>query len=289
MTEEEYRAEWLAGKHQTDYNACRFAEDKVKFARDWAKARMPDVDIDDPKNIVDRINRYKIYDTDPRKPVWADKIAVLGELRDMGLGHIIIPPVLTCRGRLAREDFDSLPDGKYIFKCNHGSGWNMKFEKKSGNDPTYMLGKLDEWCGLDYAYIGGWEWQYHEIVPGVIVQPDMGNILLDWQFWCENGEIEYIQLSRKLGKNYEEYIAFTDNSGIGTDSYIGLKPLRFKLLSKELSIYEKMKPIVKQLASDFKFVRVDLYYINNQIYFGELTFSPCSGKLALNIAADTER
>ena len=40
-----------------------------------------------------------------------------------------------------------------------------------------------------------------------------------------------------------------------------------------------MKPIAKTLASDFKFVRVDLYYINGQVKFGELTFSPCSGKL----------
>ena len=42
-----------------------------------------------------------------------------------------------------------------------------------------------------------------------------------------------------------------------------------------------MKPIVKELASDFKFVRVDLYSINKEIKFSELTFSPCSGKLNL--------
>ena len=40
-----------------------------------------------------------------------------------------------------------------------------------------------------------------------------------------------------------------------------------------------MKPVVKELASNFKFVRVDLYSINKQIKFSELTFSPCSGKL----------
>ena len=61
--------------------------------------------------------------------------------------------------------------------------------------------------------------------------------------------------------------------------YLGIKPMRFKLLSKEKETYKKMKPIVEQLASDYKFVRVDLYSINDKVKFSELTFSPCSGNL----------
>jgi hypothetical protein len=174
--------------------------------------------------------------------------------------------------------FNHLPDGKWFFRCNHGSGWNMRFEKKKGNDPSYLISKLNEWLSLNYAYISGYEWQYENINRGIIVQPDLGK-LLDWQFWCENGEIKYIQLSRKLGKNLEEFICFTDSSCENTDMYIGIKPMRFKLLSKEKETYKKMKPIVEQLASDFKFVRVDLYSINGQVKFSELTFSPCSGNL----------
>ncbi len=59
--------------------------------------------------------------------------------------------------------------------------------------------------------------------------------------------------------------------------------MRFQLLESEKVILEKMKPIVKKLASDFKFVRVDLYSINGQVKFSELTFSPCSGKLEYNL------
>jgi hypothetical protein len=79
----------------------------------------------------------------------------------------------------------------------------------------------------------------------------------------------------------EEYFAFTTDEGEKPDIYIGIPPMRYNLLPKEKDIVEKMKPIVKQLASDFKFVRVDLYYIQGHIYFGELTFSPCSGKLII--------
>ena len=37
---------------------------------------------------------------------------------------------------------------------------------------------------------------------------------------------------------------------------------------------EQMMKIAKELSSDFKFVRVDLYDINGKVHFGKLTFSP---------------
>ena len=282
MTEEEYRQEWLKGLHHTDYNNCRFAEDKTKFAIDWIKNKLQNVNLENPQNIVDRINWCKIYDKDERKPLWADKILAHQELSLSSLKDIVISPAyIFINTEFTLDMFNHLPDGKWFFRCNHGSGWNMRFEKKKGNDPTYLISKLNEWLSLNYAYIGGYEWQYENINRGIIVQPDLGK-LLDWQFWCENGEIKYIQLSRKLGKNLEEFICFTDSSCENTDMYIGIKPMRFKLLSKEKETYKKMKPIVEQLASDYKFVRVDLYSINDKVKFSELTFSPCSGNLTMH-------
>lgn len=278
LSEAEYKQEWLNGLHQTDYNNCRFANDKTQYAIEWTKKNVTNVNLENPQNIVDRINWYKIYDKDPRKVKWADKIYAMRNLKDMGLSDIIIPPVFYTYDYLARETYLALPDGKYIIKCNHGSGWNMRFEKKPGFDPTYMLNKIKEWYYLNYAYVTGYEWQYEQITPGIIIQPDYGQ-LKDWMFWCENGEIKYVQTARKLGKNLEEFFTFTDADGNKPDAYIGVEPMRFHLLESEKVILEKMKPIAKTLASDFKFVRVDLYYINGQVKFGELTFSPCSGKL----------
>ena len=281
MTEQEYRQEWLNGLHRTDYNNCRFAEDKVKFAENWIKNKMPDINLDSPQNIVDRINRYRIYDKDDRKPIWTDKISAYQELSAGPLKDIVISPAYIFPAmEFTANMFNTIPDGKWFFRCNHGSGWNMRFEKKKGNDPSYLISKLNEWLSLNYAYVGGYEWQYESINPGVIVQPDLGQ-LKDWMFWCEDGKIEYVQTARKLGKNLEEFLTFTDADGNSPDLYIGVEPLRFYLLDSEKVILEKMKPIVKELASDFKFARVDLYSINGQVKFGELTFSPCSGKLNL--------
>ena len=280
MTEEEYRQEWLKGLHHTDYNNCRFAENKTQYAIEWTKKNVPIVNLENPQNIVDRINWCKIYDKDERKAIWADKIAAHNQIAlNSELKNILIQPsYIFINTEFTLDMFNHLPDGKLFFRCNHGSGWNMRFEKKNGNDPSYLIFKLNEWLFLNYAYIGGYEWQYENINRGIIVQPDLGQ-LKDWNFWCENGEIKYVQTVRKVGKNLEEFLTFTDENGKEPDCYIGVKPMRFYLIPSELNILEKMKPIVKKLASDFKFVRVDLYSINGQVKFSELTFSPCSGKL----------
>lgn len=289
LSEAEYKQEWLNGLHQTDYNNCRFAEDKTQYAIDWIKKNLPNVNLENPQTLVDRINYYKIFDKDKRKTFWADKIMVRYMIEDLdpkneeGLHDILIPTIYSSRCYLFRYEYDNfIPDGKYIIKCNHGSGWNIRFEKKPGFDPTYMLSKIKEWYFLNYAYVSGYEWQYENIIPGIIVQPDYGQ-LKDWNFWCENGEIKYVQTVRKINKNLEDYLSFTDANGDKPDIYIGVKPLRFNLLESEKETLEKMKPIVKKLASGFKFVRVDLYSINGQVKFGETTFSPCSGKLVTGL------
>lgn len=41
--------------------------------------------------------------------------------------------------------------------------------------------------------------------------------------------------------------------------------------------FDDMKSIAQKLSKDIPFVRVDFYYINRKVYFGEMTFYPDSG------------
>lgn len=45
---------------------------------------------------------------------------------------------------------------------------------------------------------------------------------------------------------------------------------------------DDMLMVAEVLSADFPFVRVDLYYIRNKVYFGELTFYPWSGYVQFN-------
>ena len=45
---------------------------------------------------------------------------------------------------------------------------------------------------------------------------------------------------------------------------------------------DEMIKIANILASDFPFVRVDLYWVNLKVIFGELTFYPWTGYVSFN-------
>lgn len=53
-------------------------------------------------------------------------------------------------------------------------------------------------------------------------------------------------------------------------------------------VIDKMFEIAAKLSQGLPYLRVDLYYINNKIFFGETTFFPQSGFDA-NLLPDTDR
>lgn len=290
LTEQEYKKLWeeKAEGTQTDYNNCRFSEDKKKFALDWLTtySRQP-VSFKQPKNIVDDVAIQKIRiieDLEYRKlcQSWADKIEVYKHLEsDENLIKIAMPYVWKSTEPLDEQRWKYIwsvtTRDELILKCNHGSGWNMIISRNM--DPRPVIEKVNEWLSLNYAYISGYEAQYEAIKPGYIVEPIIADHPTDYGFWCINGEVKGISLTIKYAKNIEEYIAFVDEHGKKSPWRIGLKPEQDDLSPSQIKRIEEMLPYVKQLAKPFDFVRVDMYYVNGKPIFGETTFTPCSGIL----------
>ena len=286
----EYKEKWLRGEIKSDYDDCRYAPDKGAFARQWLKKAHPNINPDNPQNIVDRICHWKLEDIERPdvayinlKTRWSDKVGVYEELKKMGLQEISLPYEVKTYGETFDESYlfelDTRPkEWTYIIKCNHGSGWNLLYHPGQTSHKM-VFENMNNWLQTNYAYISGLEMQYKWIKPGYIIQPVMVYKPLDWSFWCENGEIEGVGLTRKCGKNCEEYIAFVDKEGNQNDWFIGGDCDLTNLNSKQKEILKQMIPYVEKIAKQFKFVRCDMYYMNSKIYFGEATFTPCSGIL----------
>jgi hypothetical protein len=120
------------------------------------------------------------------------------------------------------------------------------------------------------------------LIPAILVQPSLfpkGTLPTDYQFWCENGEVVAVELQRKVSKVIIEHVAFTDKKGDPLKWCIGSKPLQNGLNPTQKGIIAEMLPVVKRIANQFDFVRVDLFYVEGRIYFCEATFCPCSGVL----------
>lgn len=293
MTEEEYRQEWLNGKHHNDYNDCRFAENKMEYAKGWIKSKKPSIDFDNPRTLADWVAHEKIYSTDTElKSQWSDKLKVREIISDMGYKDLLKPAPIAIvdfnedKSIFAKNFIEAIDNTRrtttnFWIKTNHGSGWNFHYNSNMRGDLTYLVDLFYNWCSLNYAYICGYEKQYEHIQPKVFFENHLNDNILDWNFWCLDGQIQCVGLVQKFSKVIENYIAFVNPEGNKNEFYIGVKPPQLDLSNSQKLILEKMKPFVLEVARKFKFVRVDMNYKNGQVYFEEATFTPAGGKIEI--------
>jgi hypothetical protein len=279
----------LDKEHRIGYEDFRFAttfEQKRKLGEQWIKQNCTNINLACPgSNLANKINYWKLYDMNPKKSVWADKCAVYKELYDLGLEDIRIP-LLYERYKPSdsdiREALELCRVNDCILKCNHGSGYNIRFNATEGINYDFLAKKIRGWLDTNYAYVAGYEWQYETITPAILVQPSLFPRDVkptDYQFYCENGNIVAVEIQRKASKVIIEHIAFTDIEGKDLDWCLGSWPLQKGLNIEQKEAVAAMRPVVEAIAKLFQFVRVDLFWVNKRIYFCETTFCPCSGVL----------
>lgn len=284
MTEEEYKNEWKLGLHQTDYNNCRFADDKIKYCKDWIEkyCKTNGQYINNISKIVCEQKLKIAQDAEYCSLCsnWSDKVYVKTLLEQQGMSDIIIPTVKAEHSYLQIQDLTNLEQFEpYIVKCNHGSGWNKI--KNNVNSIESVQKAIYKWQNLNYAYVTGYEAQYENIKPGYIIQPVLYDKPIDYGFWYVKGELHAISLTKKYGKNLEEYLAFVNPDCTVSNWYIGAKPEMDNLPMTFKNIVQTLKQYTEILAKPFDFVRVDMLYVNKHPYFCEMTFTPCSGRLEI--------
>lgn len=288
MTEEEYKAEWQHGLHQTDYNNCRFADDKVKYCNEWLNKYVESWRKGYSEHLITDVCKTKLRiakDADYRKLCtdWTDKLNATANLTKLGLQDLVIPNINTSETITLDELKNASFSDNVIIKCNHGSGWNKLIKANSSKLAIEnSLASINEWLTLNYAYITGYEAQYEDIKPGFEVQHELVHQPIDYGFWCINGEIVNVSMTKKLGKNLEQYLAFVNEDGKAAKQCIGVIPEMSNLSNKFMQIVDSMKEAVTAIAKPFDFVRVDMYHVNGKNYFGETTFTPCGGRLMLS-------
>ncbi|HQS80882.1 MAG TPA: ATP-grasp fold amidoligase family protein [Thiobacillus sp.] len=168
--------------------------------------------------------------------------------------------------------FESLPQ-EYIIKANHGSG--MVIPVRGDVSINEIQETISSWLKTNY-YLTDHEYHYAAIKPLIIIEEYLDDKKelgpLNYSFWCINGQTAMIQVdnsNRSINPFYDtswNKLPLTSRRNL-PDSQIE-KP-------KNL---DEMLSVAHTLAKDFDFVRVDLYNINGKVYFGELTFTPGSGR-----------
>lgn len=232
-----------------------------------------------PKTFSEKIQWLKLYDTTPLKTQLTDKVLVRDWIKDK-IGEEYLKPVLQICKSFEELEFDKFPNS-FIIKANHGCKWHYKIkdkEKVLSNEVlmTIMQSHFDGWMYDNFFAYAGFELQYKDIQPQIMVEP----LLLDnpndkpteIEIYCFNGKAKISQEIKYATKRTAS--VFDEN----------LKSIDLKL--KKNYTIENKEPddllklavaLSEKLSEEFKLVRVDWLIYHDKIYFNEMTFTPFSG------------
>ncbi len=245
------------------------------------------IDWKNPKTFSEKLQWLKLYNRKPEYTTMVDKFAVKEYVAKI-IGEEYIIPTLGVWDTPEEIDWDELPN-QFVLKTTHGGGNTgvvickdkTSFDKKSAIE---KLSRSLKSC----IYKSYREWPYKNVKRRIIAEQYMedrdSEDLIDYKFYCFNGEPIYCQVIRD--RRSKETIDFYD-ADWNHMPFVGLNPIAENSLVSIVKngITQVVKPykledmlsICSKVASQIPFVRVDLYSIQSKVYMGEITFYPASG------------
>lgn len=236
------------------------------------------LNLDNPKTFNEKLQWLKLYDRKPEYTRYVDKIEVRKYIAET-IGEEYLIPCLGVWDSPEDIDFSKLPN-QFVLKCNHNSGLGMCICKdKSKLDISKVKNELLKGLKQNY-FLNGREWPYKNVKPKIIAEKYMedesGYELKDYKFFCFDGKVKalFIASDREI-INEETKFDFFDEEFNHLNFRNGHPNSKNKI--DKPKGFEKMKQLAEKLSVDIPQVRVDLYDIDGEIYFGELTFTHWSG------------
>lgn len=231
------------------------------------------IDFNNPKTYNEKIQWLKLYDRKAEYHQLVDKYEVRHYVSE-AIGEQYLVPLLGVWESEYDVNFDTLPE-EFVLKPTHASGEVIIVRNKSALDRARVFGEMREWLSRDYFWVGR-EWPYKDIKPRIVAEKLIDDQIVDYKFYCFNGEPKVLYLSRGLENHDTAEISFFDldfkRMPFGRSDY---RPFSQEPVKPDN--YREMLDIVRKLAKDFSFIRVDLYSVSGQVYFSELTFYPAGG------------
>jgi len=243
---------------------------KIRY---WLDVGRP-LNLREPSAFTEKIQYLKLNNRNPYRKIAADRLHVREYVREK-VGEKYLIPLLLETDELRLSDWKSLPN-TFVLKANHGCGMVELIFDKSDVEFEQIDKLTQDWLNFDYAKFGR-EWVYEEVPRKIIAEElitDSENeIPEDYKIFCFHGRVEMIQIDIGRFKNQRRNLYNRDFQLIDAEC---LYPNSEKEVAKPQNLHEMIE-VAEKLASEFNFIRVDLYSTNNQIYFGELTNFPGNG------------
>jgi hypothetical protein len=233
------------------------------------------IDLENPEKLNEKI-LWMEYHTDPSfRSQLTDKYEVRQYVAQKGYADNLTQ----LYGLYRKEDeidFDQLPD-RFVLKATHGCDMNYVCPDKGKLNVSNVKKRVHLWLHTNLAYLS-LEMHYLPIGRRIICEEylDTGETgMTDYKFHCSDGKVRFILVCRNSGRT--RYLNVFDTDWNPLHVLVGAEEI--PLAPEKPSCLREMIRMAEDLAAGMPFVRVDLYLVNDKIYFGELTFTPATGVL----------
>jgi hypothetical protein len=259
-------AEWLLLRtSHRGYLALRY---RRHFGR-WPNLRKP-------RRFTEHLLLYKLLTRgDPRLPQLADKVLAKDHVAQLVGAQYLVPTLWHGTELPPRADRTWRPP--FVIKSTHASMQYLFV--RAGEVPDWRLieATTRQWLSAPYEFgERQLEWHYRHIRPRLIVEPMLGDgrtLPVDYKLGVFHGRVKVIQVDEGRGGEQTRWLMSR-----------GWELLPFSIRYPRGATkppppvgLDEMIRIAERLGSEFEYVRVDLYNIAGQIYFGEMTFFPGAG------------
>jgi hypothetical protein len=255
----------------------------------YRKATHKKLNLDSPKDYNEKVQWLKIYSDTTQWTELADKYKVRKYIEQCNLSDILVKSYGVWK-KAEEIDFSVLPE-KFVLKTNNSSGKVLLVYDKSKLNIEQTRILLNKWVNEKRGLIS-FEPHYWNIDRRIIAEEflednlhnRLSSSLIDYKFFCFHGEPNIVNVlfdrnnlivgspEKKSKLNYRENI-FDLDWNLRTDMFANPTGLDMSLIIPKPNCFDEMIKICRILSKPFPQVRVDLYEVNNKVYFGEMTFT----------------
>ena len=206
---------------------------------------------------------------------FVDKYEVRSYIEDK-IGNNYLNELYGVYNSVEEIEIEKLPN-KFVLKNTNGSGAIIICKDKANFDLEQAQRIMKKWLKDNY-YKEKKEPQYKNIKNRIIIEKyleDNTGSLTDYKFYCFDGKVQYYGIF--YDRFSDETADFYNNKG---EKLYNVKTGGVKNSNKIEKFDERIKEMIKlseKLSAKFTHVRVDFYYVNSKIVFGELTFTDGAG------------
>ncbi len=255
----------------------RFVPDKPMLQLQYRIKLKRKLNLKAPERFTEKLQWYKLYYKNPSMPQCSDKYLVREYVKSKGLEHILNK--LYCVFERPEDiRLGQLPD-KFVMKLSNGSGTNLLCRDKSQLVERDVIRKFQAFAFQANANPGR-EWPYVQVKSRIVVEQllednsHLNNAVNDYKIFCFNGKPTYVICISDRYTDRCNHLVYDTN---WTKIPVASEGARIDEDAPRPENLEEMLGVAAKLSEEFPFARIDLYSLNNKIYFGEITFYPWSG------------